>query len=248
MSQEPKNPIPQFSSQQNMARPTPNQPDKSPQKGKHTIWWVLGSCCAILLIALLVLTVLGFTYRGPIADYIKKLSGNVVNSVNNQSTQTTTIQNLPANNNTVANNTVTNNTTSGNNGGNGNANNTTNTPSNSTGSSGEKNVLAQAVTAKGIDAKTGKAKDVTNVFSSKDEIYYAVLEVSNLQSQDVSVDWYQNGEKVQTYVLKNTSGNKFVNFYLDVSGSDADARVGDYQAKVYFGTTLKKTLDFSVSK
>jgi hypothetical protein len=245
MSTTPQNPIPQFKPEPGRIQPAPQG---TPQKKKHTIWWIMGSCCAILIIAVLVLGVLGFAYRGRIQELAKKLSGTVDNTVAN----TTTYGNSVAENTTVQNSTG---NTTGNTAGNTTSNSTT-TPTNTstqtntttTPSSGEKNVLVSAVTAKGIDTKNGNAKNVTSEFSTSDDIYYAVLEVSNLQKTNVSVDWYQNGEKVQTYVLKDTSGNKFVNFYLDVSGSDADARVGDYEAKVYFGTDLKKTLKFSVSK
>lgn len=234
-----QNPIPQLKPQQPSVVPKPQRPSE-PEKKKHTVWWIMGSCCAIFIIILLVLVVLSVAYWGRVKELANKVSGGIVGS------NTTTYENAPATNNTVTNITNTTNNTPSNN---------TVTPTNSTGggtpstpTSTEKNVIVSAVIAKGIDTKTGSAKDVTSVFSSSDTIYYVVMQVSNLEKMNVSVDWYLGDEKVQTYVLKDTSGNKFVNFYLDVFGSDADARVGDYQAKIYFGTTLKKTLSFSVTK
>lgn len=232
-----QNPIQQFKPQQPGVALKP-QKLAEPEKKKHTVWWIMGSCCAILIIIFLVLAVLSVAYWGRVKELANKVSGGIVGS------NTTTYENAPATNNTVTNITNTTNTPS----------NNTVKPTNSTGggtpstpTTTEKNVMVSAVTAKGIDTKTGGAKDVTSVFSSSDTIYYVVMQVSNLEKMDVSVDWYLGDEKVQTYVLKDTSGNKFVNFYLDVSGSDASARVGDYQAKIYFGTTLKKTLSFSVT-
>ncbi len=241
MSTTPQNPIPQFAKQPQAVTPK-TQNTTEPAKKKHTIWWVLGSCCAVFAILLLVAAVVGAANWGRIKGYVQNTTNGAVNSVTNITYQNETPNNAT---NTVV-NSVANNTT----------NNTTNTvtnnttQNNTTGTSGstEKNVLVSAVIAKGIDTKTGQAKNAATTFASTDTIYYAVLEVKNLDATDMSVDWFQGDTKVQTYSLKNVSGNKFVNFYLDVSGSDATARVGDYQAKVYFGTTLKKTLSFSVTK
>lgn len=242
MSTTPQNPIPQFAKQPPAVTPK-TQKTTEPAKKKHTMWWFLGTCCAIFAILLLVAAVLAAANWGRIKGYVQNATNGAVNSVTNITYQnetpnnaTNTVVNSVGNNttNNTPNNSATNNTTQ---------NNTT-TPTTST----EKNVLVSAVIAKGIDTKTGQAKNATTTFFSTDTIYYAILEVKNLEATDMSVDWFQGDTKVQTYSLKNISGNKFVNFYLDVSGSDADARVGDYQAKVYFGTVLKKTLSFSVTK
>lgn len=185
--------------------------------------------------------VLGAANWGRIKGYVQNATNGAVNSVANITYQNETPNNAV---NTVVNSVANNTTNSTTNAVQNSTQNNTSTPS----TSSEKNVLVSAVIAKGIDTKTGQAKNATESFASTDTIYYAVLEVRNLESSDMSVDWFQGDTKVQTYSLKNVSGNKFVNFYLDVSGSDAAARIGDYQAKVYFGTTLKKTLSFSVAK
>lgn len=243
MSTTPQNPIAQFTPQGQAPQPQKLQTEE-PKKG-HTIWWIMGSCCAIAIIVLIALAVLGFAYRGRVGDYLKSFGNTTENTAPNVTSQNSVVQNTTNNSSSNTTNTTNNSTPSTNS----TNNTTTGTGTNPPGTgSGQKNVVVSTVTAKGIDAKNGSAKDATSSFSVDDDIYYVVLEVSNLEATDISVDWYQNDEKVQTYSLKNASGNKFINFYLDVSGSDADARVGDYQAKIYFGTELKKTLSFSVSK
>ncbi len=248
---EPKNPIPQFAPKPGMNNTQPPRPGQLPgepaKKKHHTVWWFFGSCCAGFIIVGIVFVALGARYWPQIRDFSQKFVNQVNNTASNTSTNTyvnevnvpTNSENTTTNSTNSTNNSTSNNTTS----------NAVNTPSSSGGSGTQtQSGLISAVIAKGINTKNGSAENVTDTFSTTDTLYYAVIQVSNLKKTDVGVDWYQNGVKVQTYSLAGASGNKFINFYLDVSGSDPDARVGDYQAKIYFGTALKKTLSFTVAK
>lgn len=219
-TQNPQNPVPQIN-QPDTSQPQVAPPDIDKKKRPKVLWWIIGSACTVLIILAIVGAV--FVLKGLGENSAK--NGNdflqgLVDALKTNDNDGPGSLDFSEKVNEIT------------------GKNEDATPD---------DVLVTAETAISIDEETGQAVNPTNVFSKSQEKYYLILQLRGAKNTSVSVEWLQNTELVEDYTLDDIDGDIFLDFFLDVSQSDANVRVGDYEAKVYLNEELVETVSFTVT-